>query len=753
MSTDRTTSPLLSVKQTIPPVRPGLVARRRLEQAFDGSETKLTLVVAPAGWGKTSLLSRWASVTSSGRPVAWVSLDESDDEPVRFWEYVVAALSRVSPALSTAALEALPASSEGPMSRALPILLNELTESSVGHVLVLDDYHVITHPDIHESVEYLISYLPPTLRIFLASRWDPPFPLARLRVRGDLTEVRADDLRFTRDESVALISALSDVEADPSAAVEAWEHTEGWAAGLQLAGLTLRARARATGTPIRIRGDDRHVFDYFTAEVFPTLEPRQRDLLVRAAPLDLLSGSLCDAALDTTGSAAILAELEQADLFVVDLDGRREWFRCHRLLRDALLRSHGAASEAETREVRRRAARWFEEHDRVDDAVRQLLSCGDHDDAARLLAASQQWFLERGWSATYLALGARLPESALPPQLALFLTYAAEVSGHHDEVAHWLDICRRQTDDDTVVDGWGSPYSPELTLRALVGTPASQPARIVALCEQAVALETAAGFPHQPVAMLALGTAYGLDGRFEEAVRILADSWRQRGTGLWSLQIDLQVAEVLSLFLLQLGRHDELDRCLAQADPLADVAERDWGDGAAHVVAMVRLVQARRAYERGDMAQAGERLGSALRQAEIATRAWIAVIGQIYLADLELAIGHRDAARVALVRAHEVLDNEPVPPFVGVLLDDAETRIGRSALRAVAATGALVEPLTDREMSILRLLPGSATQREIGAALYLSINTVKAYNKSLYRKLGVGGRQDAVRVARQLGLI
>ncbi len=737
--------PLLSAKQVIPPVRAGVVPRRRLEDLLASSTTKLTAVVAPAGWGKTSLLSRWASAAATDTAIAWVSLDEADDEPIRFWSYVLTSLRRVSDQLSQAAAEALRASSGGPTSQALPILLNELTESKLGHVLVLDDYHLIADPAVHESLEFLLAYLPPTLRIVIASRWDPPLPLARMRVRGELTELRADDLRFSPDESLALVSAVSETELDAAAVTNVWERTEGWAAGLQLAGLALRDKPAAT-----IRGDDRHLFDYFAAEVFPALAPRQRDLLVRAAPLELLSGSLCDAALDVEGSAEVLAELERAELFVVALDDEHEWYRCHRLLRDALLRNAGA----ETPAVQRRAASWFEEHGRVDDAVRHLLSAGAEEAAAEMLQARQLWFLEQGWQATYLALGERLPEAVVQPQLALFMAYAAEVSGHHERVVPWLDVCHRQIDESTVVKDWRSPHAAELSLRGLVGTPASDPARVIALSEESLALETGAGTDRHPVAMVALGGAYGLGGRFDEGARILAGSWRQRGQGHWSTGVDLQVAGLLSLFLLALDRADELDRLLVEAGALAAEAERDWGDaGAAPVVGLIRLVQSRRSYQRGDLTRAKAELDRGLALADVAARPLFSVVGFLFLADLELGTGQRAAARAALIQAREVVDNEPVSPFLRTWLEEAETRIGRAAVQAVAGSGVLIEGLTDRELSILRLLPGSATQREIGAALFLSINTVKAYNKSLYRKLGVGGRQDAVRAARQLGLI
>jgi LuxR family maltose regulon positive regulatory protein len=435
----------------------------RLETA-----AKLTVVAAPAGWGKTSLLSRWAAGASADRAVAWVSLDESDDEPVRFFSYVLTALRQVSDDIGPAALDAL-ASGDGPMAQALPLLLNELAAASARHVLVLDDYHVITNADVHDGMEFLLSYLPSTLRIVLAGRADPPFALARMRVRGELAELRAQDLRFSGDESVALLSAVAATEVDAAAASAVTDRAEGWAAGLQLAGLALRQAVIAP-----VRGDDRHLFDYFTAEVFPALAAAQRDLLVRAAPLELLSGSLCDAALDVKGSAAVLAELERADLFVVALDRQRDWYRCHRLLREALGWSRGSEPDETTRDVLRRAAGWFADHDRIDDAVRHLQDAGDHAEAADRLVKGQLWFLDRGWAATYLALGERLPEAAVPPQLALFLAYAAGAGENRERARHWLDVCDRQIDADTVIEGWRSARAAEFSLRGLLATDPSR---------------------------------------------------------------------------------------------------------------------------------------------------------------------------------------------------------------------------------------------------------------------------------------
>ena len=371
MAVDAPAQPMLAVKQFIPPVRSGAVPRDLLVDQLTSARTRLTLVVAPAGWGKTSLLSAWAHELRANRRVGWVSLDDGDDEPRRFWRYVLSALVDASDEISPASLEALEIGDRAVLDLALPLLLNELARSTTDHVLVLDDYHTVTDQRIHEAMEFLLAYVPPSLMVVISGRFDPPLPLARLRARGDLTELRATELRFSPDEAADLVTSVSGVQLDAALIDEVWKQTEGWAAGLQLAALALRA------DPDRVR-PDRHVLDFFAAEVLPGLAPRHRDLLVRSAPLERLSGSLCDAALEVTGSAEVLGELDRADLFVAPLDGEQEWYRCHGLLRAALLDQHGADSEG----VLARAAAWFVRQDRIDDAVEHLLRAGRHNEAA-----------------------------------------------------------------------------------------------------------------------------------------------------------------------------------------------------------------------------------------------------------------------------------------------------------------------------------------------------------------------------------
>ncbi|MEW2051123.1 LuxR C-terminal-related transcriptional regulator [Streptomyces sp. NPDC005476] len=745
MTSKKPTRPLLTVKQVIPPARAGAVPRERLQQQLRVAETRLTLVVAPAGWGKTSLLSGWAADPEEKRRIAWVSLDESDDEPVRFWSYVLTALRGAGGVISTGPIQTLDAAGVSPIDLALPMLLNELAASTVPHVLVLDDYHLLADPRIHEALEYLVAYLPASLRVVIAARTDPPLPIARLRARGDLTELRAAQLRFSPDEAAALVAAVSGHNLDGAAGEAVWERTEGWAAGLQLAALALRA------DPAKAPAGDRHLLDYFAAEVLPGLESRQRDLLVRAAPLERLSGSLCDAALQVTGSATVLADLVRADLFVAALDDEQRWYRCHRLLRDVL----AGETTTDPQEVLGHAADWFAAEGRIDDAVRHLLRAHRDDAAAEMmLSNAETWFFPRGEAATFLEFGEELSGRVVGPALAFSLAYSAALCGDQAGVNRWLDVCEASGTSAAVVPGWHNIRSAVLCVRAGYGMPDAEAARSVVMVQQALREETEGGGAGDPTVRAALGAMLGRDGRFDEAAALLLDLWSSPDDRrAWPQSLVLQAAGTLMISLVEAGRGEECDRVLREAGPLADAVERIGREASMPGVASLRIAQARHSYQNARMEEAAALLRRVIPLAELHPRPTVLFLGLVYLADAELACGDRSAARAALSRAREVVDEEPVSAFATRRLEETEARLGRSGARTAVRSGALVEELTDRELSILRALQGPATQREIGAELFLSINTVKAYNKSLYRKLGVASRHDAVVAARDLGLI
>lgn len=321
--------------------------------------------------------------------MAWLTLDEADDGPNRFWTYLVTALRAAAPDLGEGALAALRVPGVDPLDVALPTLLNDLAASGTRHVLILDDYHVLTDVRIHEAVEFLLTYLPPSLHLVIASRFDPPLPLARMRARGQLTEIRAIDLRFTAAEAAGLVSLVGQVDVGTEALDALVDRTEGWAVGLKLAALTIRGAPDPAARAKKVRGDDRHIIDFLASEVLDRLPAGRREFLVRTAVLDRLCGSQCDAVLGRKGSAAVLEELEHADLFVVPLDAHREWYRYHRLFRDALRRELDATAPDAVPDLFRRAADWHLAAGQVEEAVRCLTATGDRRAAGRLLLSAE----------------------------------------------------------------------------------------------------------------------------------------------------------------------------------------------------------------------------------------------------------------------------------------------------------------------------------------------------------------------------
>jgi len=372
---------LLATKLHVPGPRPGFVPRPRLVGALGGG---LVLVCAPAGFGKTALLADW--LRSGDRPVAWLSLDAGDNDPVRFWRHVVAALDRVRPGTGERVAPLLgpsPSSFEGLVTA----LINELAASPGDNeiVLVLDDYHLVDAQQVHASLAFLLEHLPAGLHLVLASRSDPPLPLARLRVRGQLTELRTEELRFTAEEAAALLRESAGPGLPGAAVAALAARTEGWAAGLQLAALSLRGRSDIAGFVAAFSGSHRYILDYLTEEVLDGQPEQVREFLLETSMLERLSGGLCDAVTGRDDGQAMLEQVEQAGLFLVPLDEVRGWWRYHHLFADLLRARLQQQRPDRVAVLHRAAAAWYSEHGLADDAVRHALAAGDNAWAARLV--------------------------------------------------------------------------------------------------------------------------------------------------------------------------------------------------------------------------------------------------------------------------------------------------------------------------------------------------------------------------------
>ena len=441
---------LLATKLHVPGSRAGLVARPRLTERLDeGLERGLVLVCAPAGYGKTVLLADWAR--RSQYPAGWLSLDAGDNDPARFWRHTLGALDRARPGVADRMRPLLGPPAPASFEPLVTALINELAVPSDDRelLLVLDDYHMIGAQEVHASVDFLLDHRPDNLQLIVASRSDPPLALARLRALGQLAEVRAAELRFTAGEAAALLRQVADVPepALPDAAAAALTaRTEGWAAGLQLAGLSLRGQADVTGFVAKFTGSHRYILDYLAEEVLERQDEQVRTFLLETSVLERLSGPLCNAVTGNTGSQALLEQVEREGLFLVPLDEVRGWWRYHHLFAD-LLRARLEQQPGRAEQLHCNAATWYAEHGLADDAIRHAAAAGEMTWAARLIEQHfDELFYLRGEGATVQRWLSALPDDLVRSRPRLLLAQAqlaAATSGRVEAAEQLLDAAER----------------------------------------------------------------------------------------------------------------------------------------------------------------------------------------------------------------------------------------------------------------------------------------------------------------------
>ncbi len=416
-------TPILATKLYIPPLRPHVVIRSRLlERLNEGLHRKLTLIAAPAGFGKTTLVSAW--VAGCDRQVAWLSLEEGENDPTLFLTYLVAALQTIAPTIGEGVLGVLQSPQPPPTEAILTALLNEITTLPGHFVLVLDDYHVIDAQAVDMAFTYLVEHLPPQMHLVIATREDPQLPLARLRARSHLTELRAADLRFTASEASAFLSQVMglSLSAEDIAALE--DHTEGWIAGLQLAALSMQGHQDVSGFIRAFAGDHRYIVDYLVAEVLQRQPAPVRSFLLQTSILDRLNGPLCDAVTGQEEGNARLEALERGNFFVVPLDDKRHWYRYHHLFAEVLSAHLMAEQPDQVATLHRRASAWYEQHGSVADAIRHALAAEDFGRAADLVELAVPAMRRNRQEATVLGWLKALPDELVRARPVLSVHYA-----------------------------------------------------------------------------------------------------------------------------------------------------------------------------------------------------------------------------------------------------------------------------------------------------------------------------------------
>jgi LuxR family maltose regulon positive regulatory protein len=544
--------PLLLTKLCAPQVRSGRVRRSRLLARLNrGVEGKLTLVSAPAGFGKTTLVSEW--LEQLGRPSAWLSLDEGDNDPARFLAYLGAALQTVKGDWCRSVQERLHSSQPSTTTSLLVATINEITTSTLPFVLTLDDYHLISDQTVHETIAFLLDNIPPQMHLVIVTRADPPLPLARLRGRGELTEIRADDLRFTAHETAILLNQVMDLELTPQQIVALEARTEGWVAGLQLAALSLQdlPPGEVTGFIAAFTGSHRYVMDYLIAEVFGRQPPQIQDFLLQTSILDRLCGSLCDAVTGQADGQATLERLERANLFTVPLDRHRCWYRYHHLFAD-LLRDRLQQNQAESvPRLHHQAAKWYEHSGFMEAAVQHALAAKDFEFGARLAEQAAAALWSRSEVLTLLNWFNALPQALVRSRPFLCVNYAwsLALTGQLDAVEPLLHAIESYIDEAAPLSLGSVVLPPDLQetettgphqdkqglilqrLRTVVDMLRASVARLCGNTSDAIAFSARAleripaDNPYlRGMALLFQGHAYLLEGNFGAAEQMLVEA-------------------------------------------------------------------------------------------------------------------------------------------------------------------------------------------------------------------------------------
>ena len=740
---------VLSSKLHPPAGRPGSVARRDLLARLDKSASaKLVVVAAPAGWGKTSLLRDWCSAGEAICAV-WLSVDQDDNDPVRFWAHVISAIATVCPGVGEAALQVLTAPGPKDAEGVLTPLINDLERLVAPVTLVLDDYHLISNPSLLECVAYLVEHLPATLRLVVSARSDPVLPLARLRARGEMTEIRAEELRFTDNEAAELLNGTLGLALAQEDIDTLQRRTEGWAAGLYLASLSLRGRPDPSRLVRAFAGDDRQVVDYLVAEVLDALPDDVRSFMMRTSVLDRMCGPLCDAVTGSGGSWRILEDLERTNQFVIPLDARRQWYRYHQLFAELLRHELDRAEPGLAPLLHRRASAWHRDHGSVAEAIGHAISAQDLADARELIVRHWNAYINEGLAETVEAWLNRLPPATVTEDARMCLVkgWIARHLGRLGEVEPWLEAAEAAAPRGPLTEGPASIESCACTLRAGYRHMIGDLAGSESAGRRAVALE-AGGTPlSKAVASATLGASLcwqGKDGEARTVLRRAAGPIPPPASNLAALWAQGCLAAIAA----RSGDSEAADDHVQKAMGLA--ARHRLGEN--WVTATAQVNSAELLERRGDLAgaQAAARMG--LQLAERGQARLETAYALLCLARLAARAGDDEKARARVGAARRIITACADP---GVILTSLLARTPRGIGRPATPPGPPApgppppaEPLTDREDQIMRRLNSQLSLREIASELYVSYDTVKTHTRHIYRKLGVSTRQQAVARAR-----
>jgi LuxR family transcriptional regulator, maltose regulon positive regulatory protein len=737
----------LETKLHAPAVRKEWVGREELVDCLAGVTAKLVLVDAPAGFGKTTLVAQWLLRPSEKRRFAWISLDPGDNDPGRLWWHVAVALQRACRWASADRVLAPVRGRRPDMAETLiSLLVNELAQLAEPVVLVLDDYHVISEPDCHDQLAFFLLHLPPTVQIVVITRADPPLPLARLRVAGEMVEIRAPELRFTPAQTATLVAAVAEVELSQTDLAELVDLTEGWPAAIYLAALSLRGHPSPSAVIRQFSGDSRVVEDFLAEEVLNRQPAEVRQFLARTSILSRFCAPLCDAVTGSASAAGTIDIIERQNLFVVPLDDAGQWFRYHHLFAQ-MLRGELSRTEPDiVSTLNERACAWHRQSGSTDEAISHAYAAGDVGGVINLIAQRWYVYVESGQVATVRSWLSLLGNDVVraEPVAAHCAAWAAALSGDQESLRRWLPIIEAGEREGALPDGIRSLQSSAALLQGTFGFEGIGPMRAAAA--RATALENDPVSPWHALAKASYAAALYWSGRLEAAAAQAHGASAASGP---PTLIHILSFAVLSLIAADRGELAEAQHwasaareIVTSAGPgLSEAPQSSLASTAAGAVAARRgqLTEARREFEHA----------LEIRHHERGISPWATLEILLRLAPVLAGLGDEPEAVALLAEARSILETSPDGADAQFArLAQAERRLGGRPRTILPGA-----PLTEREAAVLQLLRGSLSLREIGEQLYLSQNTIKTHTRAIYRKLGVSSRDDAISRGRAIDIL
>lgn len=725
---------ITETKIVVPRVRAEALERGRLLDLIDPSAS-VAVVVAPAGSGKSTVCAQLAAERASrGEAVAWLTLDSQDRDPTRLWAHLLTAVSRLGVPFD--------AGTE-PAQRPIAPLINALTDHGERVTIVIDEYHTVPGPDIHLDISEIVESLPPNVQVVIASRVDPALPIPRLRVRGQLTELRIADLNFTEEEATRFFETAFRLSIDPSQIAQLRARTEGWAAALYVAGLGLRRADDVEEFVRTFSGHQTHLVDYIDAEIINQQDRQDLDFLLCTSILDQLHGDLCDSVIGAEGSALRLQELARTNLLVIELDNERRRYRYHHLLGDVLRSQLHRADRIDVRGLHARAGAWFADHDEPTSAVSHLVEAGEHEAARDLINQSWFPFINTGHSTTVWTWLDLIPDEIrnVDPILCRLAAWASLNLGAFDDIEPLLDV----VDADKV----GPPNN-----RVEANVIRSHRARHLGDTHSALTYATAAATDLdqsdqrlEAATHTALGIAQFWAGEHHEAPETLVRATRLAVASREEASIVASLGHHALLLATQ-GDNEQATQLARSSLDLCQTPQQETF----HLPAAANLALARIALDTRDIAQADAYLADAARLAESGREPLAAVLTLLWQGEVSAITGDRDIARSNLRAVDTKLAALASPGWTTDELARSRNDT-RFTPRQQFQPDHPIPPLTDRELVILRMLTGTGTRQEIADQLHISLATVKTHNHAIARKLGVSKRRDIIAKARQIDLI